>query len=223
MALPTSQPEIQTSTTMTAKPDSNVEQRKLPSQTRSRQRVELILASCRKLLKEKGITAVTTTAIASEAGIPVSSLYQYYPNKKSILIAIYEDYLEKISEISATLETPKNVSLGWEAFMSKLFLALNQAELRDEIEDELEKALSIYPELAKVERKHREKMAKQLVGILQRLGAKWSEKKLQRLALFLYSINDAVWAYRTEFHPPKSELIEWQRASTLGLIRPCFD
>lgn len=45
----------------------------------------------RLILAEEGPDALTTTHIASRAGVSVGSVYQYFENREAILHAIYED------------------------------------------------------------------------------------------------------------------------------------
>lgn len=205
----------------TSRPD--LQKRKSPVQARSQQRAELIMDATRSLLKEKGLTGVTTTAIAARASIPVGSLYQYYPNKKVILMALYENYLAQVQKIYDNFEQPEYLALGWEEFFDRLLKAIHRAELRDQIEDELEKAMSIYPELMEIDRQHREKTADRLAGILRQLGSRWTRPKLRRMALFLYNLNAGVWSYRSQVHPPAKELLDWELSVSKTALRKCFE
>jgi AcrR family transcriptional regulator len=62
--------------------------RKRPSQARSRETVRAILEAAARILEERGIAAATTDAIAERAGVSVGSLYQYFPNKESLLATL---------------------------------------------------------------------------------------------------------------------------------------
>jgi AcrR family transcriptional regulator len=80
--------------------DSNL--RRSPKQDRSRERVEEILGAAKQLIGEKGIDAVKMREIAALAGGPISSLYQYFPNKSSIVSMLHNQW---ISELDSVLET----------------------------------------------------------------------------------------------------------------------
>jgi AcrR family transcriptional regulator len=69
--------------------------RRQPVQERSRKRVERILASALNLLNAGGADAVTTRAIASAAGIPVATVYQFFPNREAILVELLEAFLAR--------------------------------------------------------------------------------------------------------------------------------
>ncbi|MCZ8318839.1 MAG: TetR/AcrR family transcriptional regulator [Silanimonas sp.] len=70
--------------------------RKNPVQARSIHTVEAIHAACIQVLSDGGMERLTTTRVAERAGVSVGSLYQYYPNKQSLLAAVLEEYLGRI-------------------------------------------------------------------------------------------------------------------------------
>jgi AcrR family transcriptional regulator len=59
--------------------------RKRPTQQRSRATVEAILQAAAYILVKRGWQALTTNAVAERAGVNIASLYQFFPNKESIL------------------------------------------------------------------------------------------------------------------------------------------
>jgi AcrR family transcriptional regulator len=76
--------------------------RRSPKQDRSRERVEEILGAAKQLIGEKGIDAVKMREIAALAGGPISSLYQYFPNKSSIVSMLHNQW---IAELDSVLDT----------------------------------------------------------------------------------------------------------------------
>jgi AcrR family transcriptional regulator len=73
------------------------EPRKTPIQARSTVTVEAISEAAIQVLLTHGADRLTTTRVAERAGVSVGTLYQYYPNKRSLLFAVFEDHLEKVS------------------------------------------------------------------------------------------------------------------------------
>lgn len=71
---------------MTARRRATV--RKQPTQERARETVKAILAAATQLFVNDGFASATTARIAERAGVSVGSLYQYYPNKESLLVAL---------------------------------------------------------------------------------------------------------------------------------------
>src|SRR5689334_10767038 len=84
--------------------------RRPPKQQRSRGRVEEILAAAKKLIGEKGIDAVKMREIAALAGGPISSVYQYFPNKSAILAMLFEQWSEEMAaRVTERLEAVDDV------------------------------------------------------------------------------------------------------------------
>lgn len=65
--------------------------RKSPRQARSNDLVAAILEAGIRVLAEEGAHRFTTARVAERAGVSVGSLYQYFPNKASILFRLQSD------------------------------------------------------------------------------------------------------------------------------------
>jgi len=76
---------------------SAFEPRKTPVQTRAAVTVEAISEATIQVLLSHGGDRLTTTRVAERAGVSVGTLYQYYPNKESLLFAVLQDHLEKVT------------------------------------------------------------------------------------------------------------------------------
>ena len=73
------------------------EPRKTPVQARSAVTVEAICEATIQVLLTHGADRLTTTRVAERAGVSVGTLYQYFPNKRSLLFAVFEDHLDKVA------------------------------------------------------------------------------------------------------------------------------
>jgi AcrR family transcriptional regulator len=67
--------------------------RKLPKQNRSKAIVEAIYEATVRILPKIGNAGITTKKIADLAGISIGSLYQYFPNKESILTSVMDSVM----------------------------------------------------------------------------------------------------------------------------------
>ena len=65
--------------------------RKQPIQARSTELVAIILEAAAQVLAKEGAQRFTTARVAEKAGVSVGSLYQYFPNKASILFRLQSD------------------------------------------------------------------------------------------------------------------------------------
>lgn len=79
--------------------NGNIPARRIPRQHRSRQTVEAVLAAVPLVVKRHGVASVTTNRIAEVAGVSIGSLYQYFPDKRSILSALHERHVGDVRDM----------------------------------------------------------------------------------------------------------------------------
>ena len=77
---------------MTAR-KQHLEPRKLPVQARSKTTVDEILFAAAHVFEANGYAAGTTNRIAERAGVSIGTLYQYFPSKESIAVALLERHI----------------------------------------------------------------------------------------------------------------------------------
>lgn len=68
--------------------DATIAPRKAPRQARARVTVEALLDATARVLRESGYDGLTTNKVAVAAGVSVGSLYQYFPGKDALVIAL---------------------------------------------------------------------------------------------------------------------------------------
>ncbi len=73
--------------------------RKKPRQPRSKQMVEAILQAASEVFAKLGYAGATTNKIAERAGVSVGSLYQYYPNKDSLLASLLAEHHAEVHDV----------------------------------------------------------------------------------------------------------------------------
>jgi AcrR family transcriptional regulator len=66
--------------------------RKEPTQQRSRERVERMLAAASDLIAQRGSDAMKMGEVAECAGVSIGSLYQFFPDKSAIIRALAERF-----------------------------------------------------------------------------------------------------------------------------------
>jgi AcrR family transcriptional regulator len=74
-----------------------------PRQARSKARVEAILAAADAILGEGGYEALTIRRIAETAGVPVGSIYQFFPDKAAIVDALGRHYISGFDQVIVDL------------------------------------------------------------------------------------------------------------------------
>jgi len=83
---------------------TSVSPRKRPRQARSIVLVDAILEASTRILEQHGLDALNTNAVAEKAGVSIGSLYQYFPNRDAILVALLAQFESRMRErMEATL------------------------------------------------------------------------------------------------------------------------
>ncbi|MGY5811865.1 TetR/AcrR family transcriptional regulator [Rhizobium sp. LEGMi198b] len=77
-------------------PKPGLPMRKEPSQARSRATVDAIIESGARILGDRGWAGFTTNTVAAVAGISIGSLYQYFPDKLSLVEAIRRRHFDEV-------------------------------------------------------------------------------------------------------------------------------
>jgi AcrR family transcriptional regulator len=87
--------------------------RKTPVQTRAALTVGAISEATIQVLLSEGADRLTTTRVAERAGVSVGTLYQYYPNKQSLLFAVLAAHLDTVaSAMEAACEQSRDRPLA---------------------------------------------------------------------------------------------------------------
>lgn len=73
-----------------------IRQRKRPVQERARATVDAVLEATLQVLKREGYQALTTTRVAERAGVSVGTLYQYFPDRDSLVMALKVRYFDQL-------------------------------------------------------------------------------------------------------------------------------
>jgi len=89
-----------------------LEPRKMPVQARATVTVEAISEATIQVLLTHGSDRLTTTRVAERAGVSVGTLYQYFPNKASLLFALMEDHADTVAaRVEAACEQARHKPL----------------------------------------------------------------------------------------------------------------
>jgi len=75
--------------------------RNAPIQARSRERLHRVLDAADKVLATDGAGAFTTTRVAACAGVPIGSVYRFFPDKEAIVEALSVRYWSDLEDLVA--------------------------------------------------------------------------------------------------------------------------
>ncbi len=92
-------------------PDHALAPRALPRQRRAIERRQAILNAAQALLAEHTIDSLTTSLIAARAGVPVASVYAYFPNKMAVIAELARDAMAEVDALLTALQ-PAGLDAG---------------------------------------------------------------------------------------------------------------
>ncbi|HVZ34618.1 MAG TPA: TetR family transcriptional regulator [Polyangiaceae bacterium] len=181
--------------------------RKAPKQARSERLVAAILQAAIRVLERHGASGFTTARVAERAGVSVGSLYQYFPNKQSILFRLQQDDGEATAQLldgifsdqqrSAT-ERLKGAVLAF--FRSEW----DEAPLRRALED----AAPLYRD-APAAREHRDRGLPLLLALLGEAAPGLSAQKRASLAELYVPVLSGLGKHISEHAQSRSEVDAW--------------
>jgi AcrR family transcriptional regulator len=94
--------------------------RRKPRQARSQERVSRILDTAEALFASQGYAATTTNAIAAQAQVSIGSLYQFFPDKVAILLALALRYTEMLHQELTALDEAEAVTRPLADYVNQL-------------------------------------------------------------------------------------------------------
>jgi AcrR family transcriptional regulator len=93
----------------------------LPCQQRSREKRAHLLAAALALFAEKGYEATSVDAIAQQAGVAVGSFYQYFRNKRQLLLVLMDQLLEGLERLDLRPKGASSIRAGLRALLQSAF------------------------------------------------------------------------------------------------------
>src|SRR5580692_2203382 len=105
---------------------NRLEPRKLPAQSRSTATVNAVLEAAARILERRGFEGYTTNAVAERAGISIGSLYQYFPSKDAVTVALIE---REAAELIANIAVVPSIK-SYEAALDHLIRSAVAHQMR---------------------------------------------------------------------------------------------
>jgi AcrR family transcriptional regulator len=107
--------------------------RKAPKQARGRATRDAIVEAAAHIVSRGGLAAYNTNAVAERAGVSIGSLYQYFPNKDALMVALIDwQQSKQLQTLKATID-----SIDHAPDMEVMIRSLVRAAMNHHHEDEL--------------------------------------------------------------------------------------
>lgn len=174
---------------MPSKPPPQI--RKAPRQKRSQETVDAILGATARILAQEGLDKATTNAIAARAGVSIGSLYQYFPNKESLVRALNDRHTQEIL-----------------ALLSARFAEVREAPIPQAVRAIVEAMVEVH--------RHDPELHRVLVEAAPAVGARTETRRLEQAAARL--LVDFFKARAAELRPLDHELSAWLLVQTVEAV-----
>jgi AcrR family transcriptional regulator len=119
-----------------------------PKTKKGQETQDLILKAAAQILLKEGMDSLNTNRIAEKAGISIGSLYQYFPNKETILDQLVEENVTRRSEKIRQSFDLKSTFESMETLVTKVIDAIFNIDNPEDFE--LERRLLSYMAVQKV-------------------------------------------------------------------------
>ncbi|KZL27939.1 TetR/AcrR family transcriptional regulator [Pseudovibrio sp. Ad37] len=145
--------------------------RKKAKQQRSREKIELILQTTLDMLSEGQVDKINTNEIARRAGVSVGSLYNFFPNKQSILYELFRRWLENALTGLDDLDVRYNGSEPIRDYIDDMFeqIAIN-AQANTAGHWQLRRSMNSSKELSELEEAHMDQILARFIRIQKKFG-----------------------------------------------------
>lgn len=152
-----------------------IKPRKTAVQERSRATVDSLVEATARILVKEGFDKASTNRIAEVAGVSVGSLYQYFPSKEALVVAVIERHQHKLmdtvrGELAQVLNEP--LAKAMRRFVS---IAVKTHRLDPQLHKVLAEQIPRVGKLEKIETFSRENFTlfrAYLEGVRDQLGVK---------------------------------------------------
>ena len=165
--------------------------RKEPTQQRSRERVERMLAAARDLIAQYGSDAMKMSEVAERAGVSIGSLYQLFPDKSAIIRALAERFtVENRACIDAELAGVSSEEDLLAAF-ARLIDAYYTICLAEPVMREIWSGTQVDKTLRELELADSRASAESLAHVWQRLRPEADPVRLTATAFLIWQLGEA--------------------------------
>ena len=126
--------------------------RRTPTPERARATVDAICAAAAELIDEGGITTLTTNAVARRAGVSITAIYAYFPDKWAIVHELFARFEQaRAKELSGIYEAFVS-SDDWAAVIGRLWDRMARFRVETPAGVRLRQAMLGSPRLAELDR-----------------------------------------------------------------------
>ena len=173
---------------MTQPDSANNEVRCTPSQQRAHESVQAILQAAAEIIEAEGYEAYNTNTVAKRAGVSVALVYRYFPNKESILIALWEETQNIRARTVVHLIRQIPTAGEYEEYARTIMVTLRKLRTDHPNLMMMRKIFPSVPQLAAVENKVVRECGDALVSVIKKRFTRISDDEAEAATMTLLSM-----------------------------------
>ncbi len=156
--------------------------RRVPAQGRSRETFEAICAAAAELIAEGGLTALNTNAVAQRAGVSITAVYAYFPDKWAIVQELFDRFERLRTEYLETAFADLRTADDWRLGLTVAWRALVRFRVEVPGGVTLRKAVDATPRLGEIDRAWSDRAARDFAAVIQARRPEVGEEEAYRVA-----------------------------------------
>lgn len=198
---------------------ADIAPRRQARQERSREKVERILNATLKMLSEGPADVLSTNAIAARAGVSIGTLYQFFPNKQTIIYELFRDWLSRTLAALDAVQAELAEDAPPEVCIDAILDALSMPHLNTPGHWQLRRAMASSPELTALELQHRQDIFVRIAAFQARFGAGPPEEIAREVMMLQHEVTMAcLYNLSLVAGTPKNAAIRMLCRKLLGLL-----
>lgn len=182
---------------------------RMPQQARSREKRDSLLRAAARVFADHGYAATTADIIAEAAGVSIGTFYNYFRNKRQILLTLIIEQLDDIFGQLRLVHMDLSHGNPRRRIRDAVAAAL-QVNERSGLHRVWQELMSSEPELIPYQQVIREYVQKQLaeqLRLAQQRGGTWAHLDVEVTALAILTLVDSL-SMRANLGPDQERVIE---------------
>lgn len=196
--------------------------RRTPVQARGQATFERILDTTADLLESVGVDVLTTNLIAKTAGVNVATLYQYFPNKQAVLLALFERQSAARFELGERYIAGLGTAADWRRHLRNFVQGVARGRTSTKGVVPLRQAMRSSPDLQAHDREHWTKLSSTLATELGRAGLR-GEKAATVARTAIETLAALLDFWTLEYNGKDQRILEQIEAMLAGYLGPYLE
>ncbi|HWA50285.1 MAG TPA: TetR/AcrR family transcriptional regulator [Dongiaceae bacterium] len=192
-----------------------------PTQQRSRERVERLLAVAASLIAAHGSDALRMSDVADKAGVSIGSLYQYFPDKGAIIRTLAERYNAQSRACIAEALAPVRDKAGLRRAFAGLIDTYYEIFLAEPVMRDIWSGIQADKALQEIERKDSRANGALLADAMARARPRADRAALEDTAFLVMQLGEATMRLAVSVERRQGDaLVEGYKRMVLREIAP---